>query len=1021
MLVLLLYLGCLVVAPALAARQNTVNCSGPSSGELFLGNQTSSVQILVASEEWPAVLRAAGDLALDFGRVTGVNGTVTLYGNQTSHDASMIFNVTSITSFSLPKPQNRSTGGVIIIGTIGKSSIIDSMIGSGNLDVESITGRWEAFSSQLVQSPLPGIESALVIVGSDRRGAIYGLYDVSEQIGVSPWYFWADVPPKSCHTVSAMRTTRIRGTPSVKYRGFYINDNAPALSGWITAKFPGAGEPPIYGAEFHALVFELVLRLRANYLWPAGGDWTQMFFVDDKRNQPLADEYAVVIGTSHTEPFQRATMEWSLFGNGPWQWTTNNASIVPFMRDGAIRAKPYESIITMGMRGSGDTALSASIETELLENIVDTQREILADVYGENQSLASIPQLWCLYKEVQGFYEAGMQVPDDVTLLWSDDNWGNIRRLPNVDDRDRPGGAGVYFHFDYDGLPRNYKWHNTIQQQRTWEQMSMAHERDAREIWIVNVGDIKPVEIPLTFFLDMAYDYTEWAAPDSGSTWERIWASKTFGESYAADINYVLDRFGQLAGRRKFELIEPDTYSVINYNEADIVLQEWAELAQLALAIDSSLPDSYHAAFFELILHPILAGQAVHEVNVNSAKNLIYGIQGRNSANGYAKKVLDGFEEDHNLTVRSHSLVSGKWDHMMDQAHIGYVQWNQPKRQLSPPVRYVQTLERSYAGDLGVTTEGTNASVPGDDPYHALFSNQLTILPADPYGRTRFVDLFNMGTDTTVWSISGPSYVNFTFENGDSAHQGTISPGDTDVRIFLNVNWVAAPSGSSSTVIKVTSSTGYGQQQGPSNGLGPSLVFPINNTVVPSGFQGFVESEGYVAMEASHYSRLVGDTSNGSESAYTIIPWYGKTLSGVALRDPLAPSYVNATTAPFLEYDFYSFTNTTTTIPTNITMILGQGLNTDLTRPLKYAVAIDDSPRKVVQYVIDQDGGALPVGWDQTVSNAAWASVSNTTIAPGKHTLMVWLLEPGITLQKVILDFGGVRQSYLGPPESKRV
>ncbi|OSS48454.1 hypothetical protein B5807_07973 [Epicoccum nigrum] len=933
----------------------------------------------------------------------------------------MILNVTGINSFGLPKPQNGSAGGVIIAGTIGSSSIIESLIRAEKLDVESIKGRWEAFSSQLVQSPLPGVESALVIVGSDRRGTIYGLYDISEQIGVSPWYFWADVPPKSCHTVNAMPTTKTQGSPTVKYRGFFINDNAPALSGWITAKFPGAGEPPIYGAEFHALVFELVLRLRANYLWPAGGDWTQVFFVDDERNQPLADEYAVVIGTSHTEPFQRATKEWSLFGSGPWQWTSNNASIATFMRDGAIRAKPYESIITMGMRGSGDTALSASIETEQLENIVDTQRQILADIYGGNQSLANIPQLWCLYKEVQGFYEAGMKVPDDVTLLWSDDNWGNIRRLPNEADQHRSGGAGVYFHFDYDGLPRNYKWHNTIQQQRTWEQMSMAYERNAREIWIANVGDIKPVEIPLTFFLDMAYDYSEWTGPDSGSTWERMWASKTFGDSYAINITYLLDRFGQLAGRRKFELVEPETYSVINYNEADIILQEWTDLAQLALAVNASLPSSYHAAFFELVLHPVLAGQAVHEVNVNSAKNLVYGIQGRNSANAYARNVLDSFEKDHNLTVQYHSLVSSKWDHMMDQAHIGYVQWNQPKRQLSPPVRYVQTLERSYAGDIGVSTEGTNASVPGDDPYHALFSNQLTILPADPYGRTRFIDLFHIGTGTTVWNISGPSYVNFTFENGVPGQQGSISPGDADVRIFLNINWAAAPSGSSSTVLNITSSTGYGQQQGPSNGLGPSLVLPINNTVVPSGFSGFVESDGYVAMEASHFSRIVGDTNNGSETAYMTIPWYGKTLSGVALRDPLARSYVNATTAPHLEYDFYSFTDATVIMPMNITMILGQGLNTDPTRPLKYAVAVDGSLRKVVQYVIDQTGGALPEGWDQTVSNAAWTSVSNTTIAPGKHTLMVWLLEPGMTLQKVVLDFGGVRQSYLGPPESKRV
>lgn len=324
--------------------------------------------------------------------------------------------------------------------------------------------------------------------GSDKRGTIYGLYDISEQIGVSPWYFMADVPPASHAAIYALDTKKTQASPSVKYRGFFINDEAPALTGWMNANFQKSTYGSAFGADFYAVVFELLLRLRANYLWPAM--WGSMFNVDDPRSQPLADEYGVVMGTSHTEPMMRATNEWGQFGSGAWQWNTNNASIYPFFADGAERALPYEGVMTVGMRGSHDTAMSANVETDMLENIVDTQRQILKDVYG---SETGVPQVWCLYKEVQGYYEAGMRVPDDVILLWADDNWGNNRRLPVGNETDRSGGAGVYYHFDYVGDPRNHKWINAVQLEHTWEQMHMAYERGARELWIVNVGDIKPL------------------------------------------------------------------------------------------------------------------------------------------------------------------------------------------------------------------------------------------------------------------------------------------------------------------------------------------------------------------------------------------------------------------------------------------------------------------------------------------------------------------------------------------------
>jgi Glycosyl hydrolase family 115 len=451
-----------------------------------LADTASSVRILVDRSDWPGVVRAARDLTIDFGRVTGRNGTLELVSNNTT------------TAWP------NTTAGVIIAGTLGKSKLIDQLAQSHNLSISNISGQWETFVSQVVSNPIPGIPQALLLVGSDKRGTIYSLYDISEQIGVSPWYFWADIPPKQHDSIYAITSLppSVRGPPSVKYRGIFLNDEAPALTGWVNANFPRGKYGPGYNADFYALVFELLLRLRANLLYPAM--WDGMFAVDDVRNQPLADEYGIVMGTSHTEPFARSTKEWNTFGNGSWNFRTNDDNVALFLQEGARRAKPYETLLTIGMRGSHDTPMSNNIEISLLENVVKTQRQILAQ-----ENMTNVPQSWCLYKEVQGYYDAGMKVPDDVTLLWADDNWGNIRRLPSESEMSRKGGAGVYYvrsfaattgsdlmvlqHFDYVGDPRNYKWINTIILQKTWHQMNLAYARGANTIWVVNVGDIKPL------------------------------------------------------------------------------------------------------------------------------------------------------------------------------------------------------------------------------------------------------------------------------------------------------------------------------------------------------------------------------------------------------------------------------------------------------------------------------------------------------------------------------------------------
>ncbi|MFC2139009.1 glycosyl hydrolase 115 family protein, partial [Bacteroidota bacterium] len=350
---------------------------------------------------------------------------------------------------------------------------------------------------EVIENPLPEVDRALVIAGSDKRGTIFGMFDVSAEMGVSPWYFWADVPVKTKENVYVKPGRFSKGEPKVKYRGIFLNDEAPALSGWVHENF---GD---YNHKFYVHVFELILRLHGNYLWPAM--WGNAFADDDSLNMILADEYGIVMSTSHHEPMMRADKEWNRYGEGRWEYSTNPENLYKFWVDGAKRNKDYESYYTLGMRGQEDKPMSEGENIELLEKIVKDQREILTNVFTD-RDITDIPQVWCLYKEVQGYYDKGMRVPDDVTLLLCDDNWGNVRVLPKPEDRDRKGGFGSYYHFDFVGGPVSYRWLNVTQIERVWEQMNLSYNYNANRIWIVNVGDLKPMEFPISFFLDFAWN-----------------------------------------------------------------------------------------------------------------------------------------------------------------------------------------------------------------------------------------------------------------------------------------------------------------------------------------------------------------------------------------------------------------------------------------------------------------------------------------------------------------------------------
>ncbi|KAF5375510.1 hypothetical protein D9615_009220 [Tricholomella constricta] len=596
--------------------------------------------ILISPDEWPGVQRAATDFAIDIQRVTGIKPSLS--------------NVTSSSTFK------SSTS--IIIGTLGKSSLIDQIINATKLDVSSIRGRWESFMALEVKQPLPGIDSAYVIIGADKRGTIFALYDHSEQFGVSPWYWWADVPITTHSDLFVDAKGCSHGSPTVKYRGIFLNDEQPALQNWAAEKFTnGTSSAPTgspFNRFFYTKLFELILRLKANYLWPAM--WGSAFAVDDDQNQFLADMYGVVMGTSHQEPMTRSTPnEFSLYGKGTWDYTTNADNINEYWLEGIKRAKPFESVITIGMRGFGDLPLSETTNIALLQQIVDTQAGILTSVFKEN--IEEIPQIWTLYQEVEGYYDDGMKVPDYVTLLWTDDNWGNIRRFPTQSERNRTGGAGVYYHVDFVGPPRDYKWVTSSQLPKIYEQMSIAVDREATRVWVLNVGDLKPYEREIEFFISYGWNATRWN-PDNLDTFISSWAQREFDVSpaIAETITDIVGNLTRFNSRRKPELLNSTTFSLINYREAERVLDGWAKLEQASTKIYNSLSSTMKPAFFQLVQHPVAASANLAKLLISGGLNNLRVSQARLSANNLADDVERYFEHDYTFEEQYHSLLDGE-------------------------------------------------------------------------------------------------------------------------------------------------------------------------------------------------------------------------------------------------------------------------------------------------------------------------------------------------------------------------
>jgi len=943
----------------------------PGGNVFKIAENSKTSQIFVDPSDWKGVLRAANDLGDDVRKVTG-------------------------TASAVVQDVNFKKGG-ILVGTIGKSRIIDQLIAEKKLDVSQVKGQWEAFVIQVVNN-------CLVIAGSDKRGTIYGIYDVSEKIGVSPWYWWADAPVTKNRNIYVKSGRYIQSSPKVKYRGIFINDEHPSFAQWATNKFGGVN------SKAYSHMFELLLRLKANYLWPAM--WANAFNEDDPMSPALADEYGIVMGTSHHEPMMRAQKEYTKRKNeiGAWDYVTNAENLKKFWTEGLERNKNYDNLITMGMRGDGDVAMGKGDDAEnikTLKQVVADQRDIIKKVY--NKDPEEVPQLWAIFTEVQRYYDAGMNVPDDVTLLFCDNNWGYIRRTAPAKEIKRKGGMGLYYHIDMNGGPWNDRWVNTTTVPKLREQFNLAYQSGIDRIWIVNVGDLKPKEMPIDFIMRYAWNPDAIAA---NQTFEFMvnWGTRIFGREHAREIADIVSRYSKYNLMRKAEVQDPNIFSFVNYREAERIQKQWRELTAKAEALEKKMPKESLDAYYQLVLYPTKASAGVAEIYLAAGRNNLYAKQGRVSANDYAKRARDLFELDKQLSNRYNDSISAKkWKNMMSDVHIGYKQWSMPRQNTLPELAEVTPLA---APSLGVAVEGRTEAWPGSEVKAEL--PQFDALDKQRY----YVDIFNRGTGSFHFTAKADKpWIKLSTNNGSV---------EKEQRIFAEIDWKAVPEGKASGVIEIV--------QGDTKI--PVFVNTLKKAAPAIKETYFGGYSGEFSIPAHKFNANVP----GKDAKWIVLPDLGKAEACMGIYPVTAPG-TSADKAPRLEYKI--FLPEAGLAKVFLGILPTQDVNP--ARGLRIAVAIDgaepveldarkgyhDEFKEYTAANLARSKNLKPLpapGPDyalvsrgkprrtEVFDNQRWIDVDFNLTSPGIHTLKVYMIDPEVVLEKIVVNPDNTRPSYLGAP-----
>ena len=696
----------------------------------------------------------------------------------------------------------------------------------------------------------------------------------------------------------------------------------------------------------------------------------------------------------------------------------------------------YEAILTLGLRGAGDQPMIPGATDEqsmdLLKTIFDAQRKIIAEVV--NPDVTKVPQLWCPYKEVQAYYEKGLRPPDDVTILWAEDNWGDVRRLPTAWERNRPGGAGIYYHFDYHGGPRSYQWINANPIAKVWDQMSLAREYGADRIWIVNVGHFKGYELPIQYFMDLGWNSDRWTA-DNLNEYTREWAAEQFGPAYANDIADILEKYTKYNGRRKPELVDASTYSLVNYQEAERVVADYDAIAKKAEQISAKLPAAQRDSFYELVLFPAKAGALLNEMYVTEAQNLLYAKQGRASAAQKAVETRSLFAASTNLMADfNHNLLHGKWNHFMDQGYIGYTSWADPPQNTMAAMRLAEPRAPAATNDAAAAPAGGASGRQGggfgfggggfgrggrggaapivlpEVPKEAIMgaavegsenavTNAGAALPRfDAFNQQRhYLNVFNQGLTPFAFIAQASDRWILLSES-----KGTVR---TDQRLWVSVDWQRAPKGAASGTVTLS-------------GADKSITVRVDafnpTEVTRDNLKGFVEGTGVVSIEPEHFTK----NTDAGANRWVRVQDYGRTLSGMRATSPPDVSATPTRDSPCLEYRIYLFSANAA----KVSLITSPALNFSPDRGVQIAVSLDDAAPQSLTLVpkgYNQFDRQNSGDWETSVKdNARHVNATLPVDKPGYHTLKVWMVDPGVVLQKLVVDLGGLQPSYLGPPES---
>ena len=893
------------------------------------------------------------------------------------------------------------TGPAVIVGTVGGSALIRRLAEAGKIDTAPLEGAWERYLIQTVANPLPGIRKALVIAGSDRRGAAYGLFTLSELIGVSPWYWWADVPVKKHAALHVDAPPTYSQTPSVRYRGIFLNDEDWGLTPWASQTFePERGN---IGPRTYAKVCELLLRLKANYLAPAMHP-VSTSFNQIPENKLVADTFAIVMGSTHCEPLLLNTAsEWDTQTMGPWNYDKNKEGINRVLTQRVRENSPYENVYTLALRGLHDGAMSTTLpmheKVRMLQQALLDQRRILAE--NIDRPVETVPQAFTPYKEVLEIYSNGLELPDDITIVWPDDNYGYMKRLSGVREQRRTGRSGVYYHVSYLGVPHSYLWFSTTPPSLMYEELRKAYDTTADRLWLVNCGDLKGSEMQVSLFLDMAWDIGRFTA-DNVVSYPARWLAGIFGEAYYDRLEAMTREHLRLAFPRKpeymgwgyhwnrfdhnCEQLTDTDFSFTNYDEAPRRLEAYRQLGARAEALLHEIGDEARPAFYQLVYYPLRGAELMNRMTLGGQRNRWYARQGRAATNAVRDEVQRCYDSLQVITRGYNSLLGGKWNHMMSmrQNYDGVsAYFNLP---------HLATHDAAGAPRLALQVAGED--VTGARAFHALpaFDNYLR--------RTYPVEIYNRGGGTLAWTAhASEPWVVLSKSAGKTADEE---------RITVGIDWEKAPSGNAVPAQIVFRA---GEQS-------EKVLVSLFNPTAPSRaeLRGiYVENNGCVSIPAAGCHRV----RENDRIKITAVEDLGIEGPALQLGDPTAPLQIfRSRDVPCAEYDFYAFDAGSVDVYTYVLPTfplhadrdfrIGENTNTDT----KYSVQIDDGALATpssshVEY--------SQVWFESVLRNCA---VNKSTLhidKPGRHTLRIRVGDPGIVLQKIVLDFGGMKRSYLGP------